>query len=43
MNHGSVELADLELQLAGSILQAVGHCIYFQIIPSTTEEIRMSS
>ena len=33
MNHGSVELADLELQPAGSILQAVGHCIYFQIIP----------
>ena len=28
MNHGSVELADLELQPAGSILQAVGHCIY---------------
>ena len=33
MNHGSVELADLKLQPAGSILQAVGHCIYYQIIP----------
>lgn len=38
INHGSVEPADLELQPAGSILQAVGHCIYFQIIPPPLPE-----